>query len=235
MPIGIALLILGRPAYGVARSLFKLPNWKFAVLGLFLPLTISLAISGLGYGADNARWASNDFGKYNQPLFSTYFNVALLMNGSLLFAAFSAFAEELVFRGWLLRNLTQRFGLSAGIFFAGMIWAAYHFHSDVHFRYSVQNTVVQLGLRTAVCVSMNYGLAWITLRSRSLIPAGILHTASNILIESGINLPTPWSRELRILIWCIVALVLFRYWPVTEEFSAKQGRPSSVAAALTNE
>jgi hypothetical protein len=49
------------------------------------------------------------------------------------------------------------------------------------------------------------------------------------------NSPTLWSGELRILIWCIVALVLFRYWPVTKEFSAKQGKPSSVAAVSASE
>jgi hypothetical protein len=44
---------------------------------------------------------------------------------------------------------------------------------------------------------MNYVLAWMTLRWESIIPAGIAHTVSNILVVAGINYQTSWAGELQ--------------------------------------
>jgi hypothetical protein len=45
-------------------------------------------------------------------------------------------------------------------------------------------------------------------------PARIAHTVFHILAVAGINGSIPWSAELRILEWVVVACLLFRYLPL---------------------
>jgi hypothetical protein len=66
---------------------------------------------------------------------------------------------------------------------------------------SVGGVFFHLARRILICLAMNDVLAWMTLRWKSIIPAGIAHTMSNILVVAGINYQTPWSGELRILEW----------------------------------
>jgi len=134
----------------------------------------------------------------------------------LLLLTFGAFAEEFVFRGLLLRKLMFRYGLHRGIFLTGIVWAAYHFRSDSYSGLSVGGVFFHLARRILICLAINYVLAWMTLRWKSIIPGGIAHTVSNVVVLAGINDQTPWSGELRILEWAVVAFLLFRYWPLAE-------------------
>ncbi len=74
---------------------------------------------------------------------------------------------------------------------------------------------------------LNYVLAWMTLRWKSIIPAGITHTVSNILVVAGINDSIPWNAELRILEWTVVAFLLFRYWPLARTELNEENSPTA--------
>jgi membrane protease YdiL (CAAX protease family) len=100
---------------------------------------------------------------------------------------FGAFAEEIVFRGLLLQNLISRYGFHRGLFLTGVVWGAYHFRGDSYSGLSVGDILLRLAYRILICLAWNYVFAWMTLRWKSIIPAGITHTVSNILIMSGIN------------------------------------------------
>jgi membrane protease YdiL (CAAX protease family) len=129
---------------------------------------------------------------------------------------FAAFAEEIVFRGMLLSPLVRQYGLHRGIFFTGLIWAAFHFHGDMHQRYSILQALLEIASRIAICVAMNHALSWMTLRWKSVIPAAIAHTISNVLVVGGINRGVPFSHEMRIISWAVCAVMLFRFWPIKE-------------------
>jgi membrane protease YdiL (CAAX protease family) len=68
-----------------------------------------------------------------------------------------------------------------------------------------------------MCVTLSFVLAWLTLRSGSVVPAAIAHTVYNILICSAFGLPFTGKSTLRIALWAVLAYILFRYWTVPEE------------------
>jgi membrane protease YdiL (CAAX protease family) len=65
-----------------------------------------------------------------------------------------------------------------------------------------------------MCLALNFVLAWLTLRSQSVVPAAIAHTLYNVLVFSPMGPPFAGKAELRVALWAVLAYVLFRYWPV---------------------
>lgn len=129
----------------------------------------------------------------------------------------------------LLSPLLRRYGLHRGVFFTGLIWAAVHFHGDMQQRYSIAQVLLQLASRTGICLGMNYVLSWMTLRWNSVIPAGLAHTVSNVLVIGGINGDIPHAHEMRIALWAVCAIVLFRYWPPREMAGAGSIVPAVIS------
>lgn len=68
-----------------------------------------------------------------------------------------------------------------------------------------------------MCVTLSFVLAWLTLRSGSVVPAAIAHTVYNILIFSAFGLPFAGKSTLRIALWAVLAYLLFRYRPAPEQ------------------
>jgi membrane protease YdiL (CAAX protease family) len=149
-------------------------------------------ISAPDYLVTRTNWAIYAFHQTFAPEFASYFDLSRAWDPWLLLLTFGAFAEEFVFRGLLLRKLMFRYGLHRGIFLTGIVWAAYHFRSDSYSGLSVGGVFFHLARRILICLAMNYVLAWMTLRWKSIIPAGIAHTVSDILVVAGINYQTPW-------------------------------------------
>jgi membrane protease YdiL (CAAX protease family) len=224
----VATLILGESGRKRARFSLRLLEPRFAFFGLMLPVLISLTISLLQYGHDRVQWAANDFGRISPPQFASYFSLGASWHWTLVLMVFAAFAEEIVFRGMLLPSLLRRYGLHRGVFLTGLIWAAFHFHGDMHLRYSMGQALLQLASRIAICLAMNYVLSWMTLRWNSVIPAAIAHTVSNVLVVGGINGGIPYAYEMRIALWGVCALVLFRYWPPREMAESGSKTPAEV-------
>jgi len=84
----------------------------------------------------------------------------------------------------------------------------------MHQRYSIAEALLQLASRIAICLAMNRVLSWMTLRWNSIIPAGIAHTTSNVLVMGSINGTVPYQHEMRIALWALCAILLFRCWPI---------------------
>jgi len=212
----VAILIVGKSGKEKALSSLHLPKVRYAFLGLMLPVLISLMISSLQYGFDRVHWAGSDYGKTPPPQFAGYFSFDSSWRWSLLLMVFAVLAEEIVFRGMLLSSLMKRYGLHRGVFLTGLIWAAFHFHGNTHLRYSMEQALLELVSRIAICLAMNYVLSWMALQWKSVIPAAITHTISNVLVVGGINSSVPFALEIRIALWAVCAVVVFRYWPVQE-------------------
>ncbi len=226
----IAILILGDAAKKSACSSMQLPEPRFAFFGLMLPVLMSLVISALQYGYDRAQWAARDFQTALPPRLTSYVSFNSSWRWSLILMAFVVFAEEVVFRGILLPPLLRRYGLHRGVFLTGLIWSAFHFHSDMRFRYSMAQALLHLALRIAICLAMNYVLSWMKLRWNSVIPAAIAHTVSNVLVIGGINGSVEYAYEMRIVLWSVCALVLFYYWPPRERSQIRWGMTDKIPA-----
>jgi membrane protease YdiL (CAAX protease family) len=216
LEILVCVLILGRLGTGDMRASVQLPAPRHASLAFVLPLAFSALISLVPYGVARVEWAAHDFGKFTPPMLENYLDIRSALQPASLMVAFPAFAEELIFRGLLLRRLMNSYGHYRAIFLTGVIWAAFHFHGEAQAG-TVGAALLRLGSRSLICVAMNYGLAWLTLRSNSIIPARIAHTISNILVLSSVNVGAAWERESRAVLWAIAAMILFRYWSPRDE------------------
>lgn len=84
-------------------------------------------------------------------------------------------AEELVFRGWMLGRLTRRFDAARGIAISAALFGLVH----------LRNLAWRDGSRVAgqvlwAALVLGPLLAWVTLRTRSVWPAVVLHYANNL-------------------------------------------------------
>jgi membrane protease YdiL (CAAX protease family) len=168
------------------------------------------------YIFDRAQWAAMDFGKFDAPRFLPYFYaglspVALLTALSMFFPAL---AEEVVFRGMVLPDFLQRYGLHRGIFLTGIFWAAIHFRSDSYVGLSVGGVLRVLIWRILFCLTLNYVFAWMTLRWHSVLPAAIAHFMSNALVSLGPRVSGLWDGERYLALWVLLAMLLYRVWPL---------------------
>jgi membrane protease YdiL (CAAX protease family) len=216
---GTALCIMGREGRETARRSIRLPDLRWPLLALAFPTGIDVFISAGKYMLDRALWAARDFGKFAPPQFGSYFNVPDIW---LLLLFFGAFLEEVIFRGLIQTRFIQRYGLYRGIFLVGIVWAAFHFFSDFSFvRFTDQEALMKLCFRMFMCVALNFVLAWLTLRSKSILPAAIAHALYNVLVFSPISPPFAGKDVLRVALWAALAYVLFRYRPVPSEMKVR--------------
>ena len=109
---------------------------------------------------------------------------------------------------------TVRF--SAWNLLVGVVWAAIHFRSDSYSKMSFQGVLLQMATRLCVCVALNYILSWMTLRQGSVTCAAIAHGTWNLLnLLQPLGVATvAYQLEISILFLGIVAVILFRSWPV---------------------
>jgi membrane protease YdiL (CAAX protease family) len=223
--VGLALWALGPSDRRSLPSVFRCPELHDAFFAFVLPISLSALLSASGYLIARTNWAIYAFPQTSAPQFADYFDLARVKNPWLLMMTAGAFAEEFVFRGVLLGKLMSRYGFDRGIFLTGTIWAAYHFRSDSYYGLSASGIILHLVNRILICLTMNYVLSWMTLRWKSIIPAGITHTTSNILVVAGVSNAIPWNGELRILEWALVAVLLARYWPLARTAPSEEIPP----------
>jgi membrane protease YdiL (CAAX protease family) len=207
----VAILLIGTSG---SQEVQRAVSWcrpLYLVLGALFALGVSASISVGQYVFDRVDWAAHSFGMTDPPQFWDYFHVPRVI---LLWLFFAALAEEIIFRGLLQSRFVGRYGLDRGLFLVGIVWAAFHFFSDFTQVLGVQQIVLRMGFRIADCVALTYVLGWLTLRSRSVLPAAIAHTVSNIFAYSPLGPPFPWKYLVTMALWAVLAYVLFRYSPV---------------------
>ena len=144
---------------------------------------------------------------------------------------FAALAEEIIFRGWLLPALGRRYGWARGIGFSGLLWAILHFFSDRYSGLGLDGILLRLVARILFCVAMGAVLSWLVLRWGSLWPAVLAHYVYNVLVIGGLLRLPPLPGLTFGVMWAIVAVILFRYWPLEEGIGAEPaGAPEAEAA-----
>jgi membrane protease YdiL (CAAX protease family) len=226
----IAVWVLGKPGKVEIRRSLQLPQPRYAFFAALVSLGACFSIPVAEYLFDRVQWVEHGFGTISAPIFSNYLDPSGISNPWLLMLLLGAFAEEIVFRGVLLPRLLERYGLERGMLLTGLIWAAYHFRADVYAGLSVGGVLLRLGHRIVLCLAMNYAFAWMTLRWRSVIPAGVAHGIWNMLATSGVGGSSPWSSDFALVSWTVTALVLYRHWPLPNGESPEP-EPSSAPQA----
>src|SRR5256885_977670 len=146
-----------------------------------------------------------------------------------------AFAEEVIFRGVVQRHFIERFGLWRGIVFVGIIWAAFHFYGDSYRGLGDLEVVYSLFSRVLFCLILGFILAWLSLRSKSLIPPTLAHGMNNVFAYSKPQASFPGRHWVYLGLLALLAYVLFRYWPVEtkpDELSSPPAEATATEAAV---
>jgi len=204
------------------------PDGISALLSLALPVGTAVLISTGHFVVDRQLWVAHGFGKIPEPEIGSYFDIPDL---HFLLLFLPAFLEEIIFRGLLQKRFIKRYGMYRGIFFVGMVWAAFHFFSDFSFTRATNLMVLEhLGARVFMCVTLSFVLGWLTLRSGSVIPAAVAHTLYNVVVFSNFGPPFPGKDIVRVSLWAVLAYALFHYWRVRAEDS----KPASELPSLEN-
>ena len=227
----IAVWAMGKNNWRFIRQQIQPPTWSYAGLGLAIPAVPALLPSLLIYLHDRANWVAHSFGKFEPPQIGDYFGAPEIW---MLALFLGAFAEEVIFRGVLQKHFVERFGLWRGICFVGIIWAAFHFHGDARYRLNDLGVVTALSSRLIMCVIHGFWLSWLTLRSKSLLPATLAHGMYNVFVDSKSSFSFPGQLWVHLGLWTVLVCVLFRHWPVEtkpDELSSPPAEATATEAA----
>jgi len=209
--LGFVLCTVSRVGRHGVRNSIRLPDPGVFFLALVTPIGIAAFISTGQYIFDRISWVAHNFGNGSPPSIGSYFNFP---DAWFLLAFFSAFVEEIVFRGLLQHRFIQKYGLYRGTFLVGVVWAAFHFFSDTHSDESDLEVLWSLAFRIFFCLALGYVFSWLTLRSGSVLPAAFAHTFYNVLVQSGFGPYFYGKGVVRVGLWAVLAYVLFHFWPV---------------------
>jgi membrane protease YdiL (CAAX protease family) len=211
--LGIACWVAGRDGRQAAWHSIRAFKPQYALLGASVPIGVSVIISVGNYMFDRVLRA-HGFGASSLPEFRSYFDFPDPWL-SLLF--FGALFEEIIFRGLLQPRFIRRFGLYRGIFLVAIVWAAFHFFSDSYSGASDVGVVLRLASRVFTCLVLGFVFSWLTLRSGSVLPAAITHALFNVFVFSNFGPDFTGKDSVRLVLWAVVAYLLFRYWAVKVE------------------
>jgi membrane protease YdiL (CAAX protease family) len=212
---GVAAWEVGKSRWTELLRFIRPPEAKFGLLGVLFPVAIWQIPGLIAYLADRIQWTAFEFGNSLPPWFGSYFHFpAAIYAWYFLAAGF----EEIIWRGYLQPRFVQRFGLMRGLFLLGLAWSAFHFHSDFQQTAHDYQVLLRVIYRVAFCTGLGYVLGWLTLSSRSIWPAILVHGLNNIWAFSaidffngrhGFNL----TAALVAVCWGLLAIGLFRFWP----------------------
>lgn len=217
--LAVLLCIIRRADRQTILESIRWPDRISVLLSLIFPVGTGVLISVGNFLVDRTLWAAHDFWRLSPPEFGSYFDIP---DPYFLLLIFAAFFEEIIFRGLLQNRFIQRYGMYRGLFFVGIVWAAFHFFSDFSFSRAADLMILEhIGMRMCMCMTLSYVLGWLSLRSRSVIPATLAHALYNMLVFSGFGPLFPGKDIVRVSLWAVLAWVLFRYWPVEAEGSSE--------------
>lgn len=211
------------------RDSFRLPPPGYWGLAILVPVILAGLWPAVLYVYERVHWAAFESQQiYGPPDAAAYFAFPIL---SQLGRFAPALVEEIGWRGFLQPRFIRRYGMARGIFFVGLVWGAFHFASDIHGQRTAVAVMLQVLWRLCMTISQSYVLAWLTIRSRSVLPAALTHGSYNILLQMPVR-ASIWTIP---LLWAACAWLLFRYFPVVEaadaEVAAEPGSPTAASVA----
>lgn len=106
-----------------------------------------------------------------------------------------AAGEEIAWRGFLQGLLVERLGVWKGVLFLGFVWSMWHLPIQLFgYNYPENPIAGSLIISPLILIGYSFFMGWLTMYSKSFIPAAIAHGAGNGIQEgiiSQIDLSTP--------------------------------------------
>jgi membrane protease YdiL (CAAX protease family) len=156
-------------------------------------------------------------GKGNQSWLVFVLNIFVTGGAFALLNAFFAAGEEFAWRGLLQPLLTDKFGWVKGVSILGFIWAIWHLPVLLNgYNYPEHPVIGAFVFFPIRLIAISYFYAWLTLKSRSFIPAAIAHGAGNGIQEgivSNITMHTGqiYEHVITILVTVVVGLIFLAF------------------------
>ena len=206
----VLMLLAMRPdATKCLREGLRPPPARDAGISILIPVTIAAIWPLLTYVYDRTHWAAFEFQMHDAPQFAKHFVFPFWLG---LWALIPALVEEIAWRGFLQPRFVRRYGIARGVLLLGVVWGAFHFSGDFGYRMNAVAILIALVRRLYLTVAQSYTLAWLAIRSRSILPAALAHGFYNIFLRIPVSTPLSIMPAL----WAVCGWVLFRYFPVDE-------------------
>jgi membrane protease YdiL (CAAX protease family) len=217
-PLAIAIVAsaaswaVGQGRWKSFRQFLRVPPAKYFALAILFPVILRASLSLVMYSRERIAWAASQFGKFDAPSLSSYFEIPTAS----VFADYmpAAFFEEVVWRGYLQPCFVSRYGVYRGLFFLSMVWAVFHLQADFSYRSSEGSVLLGILSRSVTCLALGFVFGWLTMRSGSIWPAAIAHGLYNVTLShfdfiGNMIISKVWN----VVLWSALAWLLFRFWP----------------------
>jgi CAAX protease family protein len=207
----LVVLALGKDRRAALKGVVRSASPKYFAIAALIPIAIASALPLGLYFVEVNHSAVYGLGQYISPKLSDYIGAP---SAALLWFLLPAFVEEIAWRGYLQPRLVRKYGLIRGIFFVGIVWGAFHFAFDFGASLTAAGVLIHIAQRLSETIAQSYVLGWLTIRSRSILPATVAHGIFNVTVVSAFS-QQPVRTPLWIVIaaWAIVGYLLFRYFP----------------------
>ncbi len=205
----LVLFALGKSGRKTVPEMVRLPSVGYFGLAALIPAAISCGPAFLGYLEARIQWSTHEWGRAFTPSLESFLGLPHLISAWYLA---HALVEEIAWRGYLQPRFIRRYGLYRGIFLVGIVWGAFHFSSDFHPYMSSVQVLAQFASRLSTSVALSLVLAWLTLASKSILPAAVAHAVYNIcVLDLSLIARAPWWAA--VLLWLAVSYLLFHFFP----------------------
>ncbi len=224
-----------------AKLLWK-PNLKLIIstfLSVLVPILFSLIVVAI---FESFRWGKSAWfefstthviisgGPFMLGLGSQswiMFSLNLFITG-FLFAfinGFMAAGEEVAWRGLLQRLLVERLGLWKGLMLLGFIWSMWHLPIQLFgYNYPENPVIGSFIISPVIMIGYSFFMGWLTVYSKSFIPAAFAHGAGNGIqqgIISHIEISTPELYVYLIRLFTSITIGLIFMYFLTRKKSIK--------------
>jgi uncharacterized protein len=176
---------------------------RYILAAIGLPLLYCLVVYGItwltGLGKVSLDGAINFAapfvkGKITSPAMFVLIYIGVMLTLGTVQSLFTAFGEELGWRGLLVPELSKETSFTTATLISGVIWVAYHVPIILTANYHNAGAPVWFGL---VCFSigvmgLSFAFNWLRLKSGSIWPAVCLHAFHNLFIQ---GIFTPFTAQ----------------------------------------
>jgi uncharacterized protein len=237
-PLIVTLFFINRNKELRSKVLWKPNNQIFitSFMAVLVPILIAFIVLFLlqrfnfghsnwfSFSANEVSISGGPFllGKGQQSWLTFIFNILLTGLAFGLINSFIATGEEYAWRGLLQPILTEKYGIITGVAILGFIWSMWHLPALLAGYNYPENPVLGCFVLFPIrLIATSYFYAWLTMKSKSFIPAAIAHGTLNSIqtgIVSDIQLNVPNHYENVITIVATVFFGMIFYYLLIKEY-----------------
>jgi hypothetical protein len=108
------------------------------------------------------------------------------------------------------------------LFLVGVTWGVAHFGVFPSVIWADAGVLLRLTGGIIWGLGYSFVFGWLTIRSRSVLPAAVAAGLADILLRATLYdayavLRPETVRATGVAIWCVIAVALFRRWPIKEK------------------